>query len=88
MSRIIRPDQLRLTREEWEIQFPGLCPCGWYHFYYAGCGHLHRRHRYCCGHQTSVLNRRPIFCQRPAPIFNVFLVRIEGLCEGCSVTSY
>ncbi|KAK0726556.1 hypothetical protein B0T21DRAFT_371814 [Apiosordaria backusii] len=84
MSRLIRPDQLRATEEEWRVMFPGTdCSCGWYHFYYAGCGHLHRRYKSCCGGECSSHTGQPIFCQRPAPSTNVYIVRIEGVCDTC-----
>jgi hypothetical protein len=85
MPYIIEASQLGATREQWEVMFPGTgCQCGWYHFYYAGCGHLYNRpHRVACGMSSSHITGQPVFCERPGPIVHVYHVRIQGLCPQC-----
>lgn len=72
MAHIIPPDEVEARSGQWLVAFPHTdCSCGWYRFYYAGCGHLYDNDRkYCCGKTVSPA-AKVMFCQRPAPIANI-----------------
>jgi hypothetical protein len=84
MPRIIEPADITNAAEEWEVEL-GLCKCGWYRFYHAGCGHLYVTWKHCCGKNTKIVATvKERFCYTPAPATNVQVLKIKGLCHECN----
>ncbi|KAJ6092395.1 hypothetical protein N7467_004364 [Penicillium canescens] len=61
---------------------PGNCPCGWYIYYSAVCGHEYKAVKFECNHNITPTGRSA-FCKTPAPRNIVQAVQIDAQCPHC-----
>ncbi|KGO46900.1 hypothetical protein PEX1_014420 [Penicillium expansum] len=71
-------------------QNPRSCPCGWYVYYSAVCGHVYQEVKFQCGayqnveYESGNITRpsgRGRFCKTPAPKNIVQGVQIDAKCQ-------
>ncbi|KAJ5427347.1 hypothetical protein N7465_002417 [Penicillium sp. CMV-2018d] len=85
MTDQIRPNEMgddvfgRLVNSP---QNPNNCPCGWYAYYSAVCGHVYQEVKHTCGSKTTPSGRSG-FCKSPAPKIIVQAARINVKCQFC-----
>jgi hypothetical protein len=82
MPTTIQPGQIPEYTAAWKTVFSTGCHCGWYHFYYAECGHH-------CPTALENKEKNPeltflMFCKTPAPVTHVRSVVISGSCSTCT----
>ena len=68
---------------------PSQCPCGWYEYKSAVCGHLVLAYKYMCGRTESLASNNPVkFCPKKGPkhIVEGAQVAAPAKCKqtGCS----
>ncbi|KAJ5229160.1 hypothetical protein N7489_009868 [Penicillium chrysogenum] len=95
MSSQISPNQTGIDVAERLVnssENPNSCPCGWYVYYSAVCGHVYQEVKHQCGAFQSVkyesgnktrASARGRFCKTPAPKNIVQGVQINVKCQHC-----
>ncbi len=82
--QLIEASEISKHVSQWAV-WNGKCHCGWYYFYYAGCGHVRNpKYRHCCGETLGPTSGQVVFCFTPAPCRSVSAVGLNGLCPECS----